>query len=108
MFGYQLSGQTTFVESLSFVKDRCSDPGRQNILAEFSEESSLTLYREINFSWDKKLYTEWCSGKGRSGIAWLLAAVRQLRGVRRNTRKGRCPLCLCEEDAKHVTGFLGN
>jgi hypothetical protein len=55
-----------------------------------SEKSLLTLYRTMNFCWDKKLYVEWCSRRERSGIAWLLAGVWQLKGVRRNTGKGGC------------------
>jgi hypothetical protein len=38
----------------------------------------------------------------RSGIAWLIAGIWQLKGVRRNADKGRCPLCLEEEDVKHI------
>jgi hypothetical protein len=38
------------------VEDRCNDIDRQNILAKFPDKSSLTLYRELNFSWGKKLY----------------------------------------------------
>jgi hypothetical protein len=66
-----------------------------------TDKSSLTLYRELNFSWGKKLYIECCSRKEMSGIAWLIAGIRQLEGVRRNADKGRCPLCL-EEDVKHI------
>jgi hypothetical protein len=65
-------------------------------------ESSLTQYRELKFSWGKKLYTECCSRKARSGIAWLIAGIWQLKGVRRNADKGRCPLCFEEEDVKHI------
>jgi hypothetical protein len=39
--------------------------------------------------------------KERSGIAWLIAGMWQL-GVRRNADKGRCPLCLEEEDVEHI------
>jgi hypothetical protein len=45
-------------EMLRLVKDRCNDTERQNILAKFLEKSSLTLYRELNFAWGKKLYIE--------------------------------------------------
>jgi hypothetical protein len=34
---------------------------------------------------------EWCSRKERSGIEWLLAGVWQMKGMRRNINKGRCP-----------------
>jgi hypothetical protein len=40
--------------------------------------------------------------KERSGIAWLIAGIWQLKGVRRNADKGRCPLCFEEEDGKHI------
>jgi hypothetical protein len=52
--------------------------------------------------WGKKLYTECCSRKERSGVARVLAGIWQLKGVRRNADKARCPLCLEEEDAKHI------
>jgi hypothetical protein len=84
------------------VKDRCHDIERQHILAKFPEKSSVTLYRELNFSWGKKLYIECCSRKERSGIAQLIAGIWQLKGVRRNADKGKCPLCLQEEDVKHI------
>jgi hypothetical protein len=79
---------------LRLVKERCNDIKRQNILAKFPDKSSLTLYRELNFSWGKKLYTECCSVKERSGIAWLI--------VRRNADKGRRTLCFEKEDVKHI------
>jgi hypothetical protein len=63
----------------------------QNIFTKFPEKGSLTLYRELNFSWGKNLCTECCSRKERSGIAWLLAGIWQMREIRRNVDKGRCP-----------------
>jgi hypothetical protein len=86
---------------LRLVKERCNDIERQNILAKCPEKSSLTLYRELNFSWGKKLHIK-CSRKERSGIAWLIAGIWQLKGVRRNADKGRCPLCFGKEDVKHI------
>jgi hypothetical protein len=56
----------------------------------------------LNFSWGKKLYIESCSRKERSGITWLIAGIWQLKGVRRNADKGRCPLYFEEEDVKHI------
>ena len=48
--------------------------------------------------------------KDRCNDMWLLAAVWKLKGVGRNTEKERCPLCLGEEDAKHIhiIGLYGN
>jgi hypothetical protein len=71
-------------EMTKIVKDRCNDSERQNVLAKFSEKSSLTLYREMNFFWGKKLHIEWCL---RKEIRW-------------NSDKVRCLLCLGKEDAK--------
>jgi 23S rRNA maturation mini-RNase III len=62
------------------LRDRCNDIERQNSLAKFSEKSTLTLYREMNFFWSKNLYIEWCLRKERSRIAWLPAW--QLKGLR--------------------------
>jgi hypothetical protein len=57
------------------VKERDNDTERQNMLAKFPDRSSLTLYRELNCSWGKKIYIECCSRKERSGIAWLIAGI---------------------------------
>jgi hypothetical protein len=57
----------------------------------------------MNFSWGKRLYTEWCSRKERSGIVWLLAGVWQLKEVRGNTHTERCPTHLGEEDVIHIS-----
>jgi hypothetical protein len=84
------------------LKDRCNDIERQNILSKLSEKRSLTLYREMNFLWGKRSYIDWCLRKEQSGIAWLLIGVWQLKGIRRNTDKGRCTLCLGEEDVKQI------
>jgi hypothetical protein len=56
----------------------------------------------MKFSWSKELYIEWCSRKERHGTAWLLAGVWQLKWLRRNSHNGKCPLCLEEEDVKHI------
>jgi hypothetical protein len=102
-FVWRKQQECNWKEILRLVKERCNDIiERQNILAKFLEKSSLTLYRELNFSWGKKIYIECCSRKERGGIAWLIAGIWQLKGARRNTDKGRWPLCLEEEDAKHI------
>ena len=78
------------------VKERCNDTDRQNTSAKFPDKS-----RELNFSWGKKLYIE-CYSRKDSGIAWLIAGTWQLKGVRRNADKGKCPLCLEKEDVKRI------
>jgi hypothetical protein len=45
------------------VKGRCNDTERPNILSKMSENSSLTLHREINSPWGKKNYTKFGSIK---------------------------------------------
>jgi hypothetical protein len=41
----------------------------------------MKLYRELNVLWGKKLHIEWWPRKERSGVAWLLAGVWQLKGT---------------------------
>jgi len=47
------------------------------------------MYHEMAFSCGKRSYIEWCSRKERRGIAWLLAGVWQLKGMKTNMDKGR-------------------
>jgi hypothetical protein len=72
----------------------CSDIERQKTVAKISQKESLTLYKDMNFSWYNVTYEERYTKNGRSGIAWLLAGVWKLRGIRKETGKSRCPLCL--------------
>jgi hypothetical protein len=51
----------------------------------------------MKHEWGKESYIEKCTRKERMGIIWL-----KLRGIRRGFERGRCPLCLGEEDAKHI------
>jgi len=83
------------------VKDRHNGTQRQNIIAT-SEESSLTLHREINFCCGSRSYIECCVRKERNCVAWLLAGMWKLKGIRRNADKGRFPLYLSEVDVKHI------
>jgi hypothetical protein len=54
---------------LRLVKEKCNYMKHENIFTKFPGKGSLTLYRELNFSWGKNLCTECCSRKERSGIA---------------------------------------
>jgi hypothetical protein len=60
-FVWRNQQECNWEEMLRLVKERCSDIERQNMLAKFPDKSALTLYRELNFSWGKKLYIECCS-----------------------------------------------
>ena len=82
---------------LRLVKKRCNDIERQNMLAKFPDKSSLTLYRELNFSWGKMLFKK---TKKRNSVA--IAGIWQLKGVRRKADKGRCPLCFEKEDVEYI------
>jgi hypothetical protein len=101
-FVWRKQQECNWKEMLRLVKERCNDTERQNMLAKFSDKRSLTLYRELNFLGGKKLYIECCSRKERSRIARLIAGIWQLKGVRRNADKGRCPLYFENEDVKHI------
>jgi hypothetical protein len=56
----------------------------------------------MKYEWGKESYSDKCRGKERMGIIWLTAGIWKLRGVRRGFERGRCHLCLGEEDAKHI------
>jgi hypothetical protein len=47
------------------------------------------MYHEMASSCGERPYSEWCLRKERSRVAWLLAGVWQLKGMRRNMDKGR-------------------
>jgi hypothetical protein len=55
-----------------------------------------------NIEWGKESYIDKCTRKKRMGIIWLKARIWTLRWIRRGFERGRCPLCLGEEDAKHI------
>jgi hypothetical protein len=49
-FAWRKQQECNWKKMLRLVTERCNDTERQNILAKFPEKSSLTLYREVNFS----------------------------------------------------------
>ena len=54
-FVWRKQGDCNLREMTKVVNDRCDDTERQNILAKFSEKSSLALQKEMNFSSVKTL-----------------------------------------------------
>ena len=62
----------------------------------------IILYKYEYLSKNIFLYNTWYSRKEISRKALILSGVWQLKGIRRNTDKGRCPLCLGEENVKHI------
>jgi hypothetical protein len=46
----------------------------------------------------KENYTDECTRKERMWILWLQAGIWKLRG----SDRGRCLLCVGEEDAEHI------
>jgi hypothetical protein len=64
-----------------------------NIFIEMLERSSLTLYRDMNFSGDKKLCIECCARKAIKRDSMVLAGVWELREIKRAGVKGSCSIC---------------
>jgi Holliday junction resolvase len=60
--------------------------------------SSISLYHE----WGRECYVEKCTRKERMGILWWKAGIWKLRAIRSGFEREKCPLCLGEEDAKHI------
>jgi hypothetical protein len=56
----------------------------------------------MKHKWGKECYIEKCTRKERMGIIRWKAGIWKLRGIRRGFERARCPLCLGEEDAKHI------
>jgi hypothetical protein len=56
----------------------------------------------MKYEWGKVSYIDKCKTKEILGIIWLKAGIWKLKGIRRGFEKGRCPLCLGEEDVKHT------
>jgi hypothetical protein len=75
------------------------------MVAEISEKCLLILQREMDFTWGEKLYVECCVRKERNGVAWLVAGVWKLKGIRKNRDKRRCLPCLGEVCQIFVAGL---
>lgn len=88
------------------AKGRPNDNERQNILSQMSQKSWSTLHREMNYPWGKRLYTEFCLRKERSGIAWLVGVVWKLKGTSELPRQRPLPDNIHQiQDFHAPTGF---
>jgi hypothetical protein len=56
----------------------------------------------MEHEWGKECYVERCTRKERMGMIWWRAGIWKLRRIRKGFERGRCPLCLGEEGAKHI------
>jgi hypothetical protein len=84
------------------VKGRCDDIERQNLFSRMSEKISLVFYQEMKQEWDREEFIVYCNRNERRGMAWWRLGIWKLRGSRKGVEKGTCPLCLGEEDTKHI------
>jgi hypothetical protein len=84
------------------IRERCNDIERQNIFSKVNVKISLLFYCEMKLEWGKETHIDKCTRKERMGIIWWKAGIWKLRGIRRGLERGRCPLCLGEEDVKHI------
>ena len=71
------------------------------MVAKMSEESSLSLCRDINVRWGTNPMYMDCSTKIK-WMAWLLERMWKLGGTGKKTDKEMCALGLGESDIKHV------
>lgn len=62
----------------------------------------LTQYRGMNFSGVKDYIQNALLRKMRCEIALWPAGVSKLRKIGKNTDKGKCMFCLCEDDVTHI------
>jgi hypothetical protein len=82
-------------------RERCNDTERQNVFLNIRKKISLVFYCEMKQEWGKGSYIDECTRKEKMGI-WLKVRIWKLRRIRRGSERGWCPLCLGEEDAKHI------
>jgi hypothetical protein len=73
-----------------------------NCFANLSEEKSLMFYCDMKLLWDRQDYVKCVSRNDRMGIALFRAGIWKLRGIRKGSEIGRCPLYNGEEDAVHI------
>jgi hypothetical protein len=52
--------------------------------------------------WGREEYKKFCSRNVRNGLVWMEAGVWKLRGIRSGLERGMCPLCMVNEDVKHI------
>jgi hypothetical protein len=83
------------------IKERCNDT-EQNLFPNMTQRRSLIFYCEMKLEWAREEYTVCCTRNDRSGLAWFKTGIWKLRGMRKGSEKGKCPLCSEEEDAIHT------
>jgi hypothetical protein len=66
------------------------------------EKILLKFYCEKKLQWSREEHTVYCTRNERSGLAWLKTGIWKLRGMRKVSETGRCPLYSKEEDAVHI------
>jgi hypothetical protein len=84
------------------IREKCNDIERQNIFSDVNAKISLLSYCQMKHEWGNECYVEKCTRKERMGIIWWKAEIWKLRGIRKGFERGRCPLCLREEDARQI------
>jgi hypothetical protein len=52
--------------------------------------------------WAREEYVTCCPRKDRSERAWFRAGTSKLRGTRKGSMNGRCPVCNGEDDAVQI------
>jgi hypothetical protein len=84
------------------IKARCNDIERQNLFSRIKEKRSLIFYSEMKQEWAREKYISCCRRIERSGLAWFKTGIWKLRGMRKGSEKGRCPVRSEEEDPIHI------
>jgi hypothetical protein len=67
----------------------CNDIERPNIHLNTSRKISSVFYCEMKLESRKESYIDECTIKERMGIIWLKAGIRKLRGIKRESDRGR-------------------
>ena len=65
-----------------------------------SENSSVALNRDMDFSWGKRSCIECCTRRNEAVYCGCLQECENVEKL--EAGRGRCPLYLGEEDVKHI------
>ena len=85
--------------AIELIKKSCNDIKNQEAFIIMRTMISLDLFIKIKKEWVLETYA---SRNEMSGLAWYKMGNWKLKGLRRDFRKGVCPLCYKVENAVYT------
>jgi len=82
--------------------ERCYDIKQQNIVSEISDEVALVFYQDMDYIWDREVYTECCTRSKEIGQLGLKVEIYKIWRIVTGIDIGNCCLCWGNENVEHV------